>query len=827
MAKNGTYTLSEKAQSIIKTINPHNNWGNYNWIIGSLYAMKEDADPEIVRIVNVDVDRFSAEVSSEDVAVLRNEYAGVIRHCYDKAKNAQLKIYHDERAWEVPSDIVEFCKKAIDPKPEDYTYIPFAGRCEFGLAFDGKCSGYEESLYDWAFDKILIEAFGANVDLTYSESYCIRPDSAEQFDHIVSVPPFLSTATGTPEKFMAEYFRSLLEEHLKEGGNMCLILPLSATYSITWQPFREYLVKNSHSFLTVVISLPAIFSPETSIKCCMFLIEKRENPEGNIIVFEAEGSDFQYAKEPNPLGVSLKIESMLETLSMMDERFVKVAIPGDSNRQYPLLPSRFFIEKELPVLKRGEHFARLRDLVSIVQVDSYKSEELYGRNLTGTETYIRFSSLSDNYMSCNIDISKIPAAPARYITYITEEAGYYASFLNGVIRVGFLPQRIEKLTEDEYWKRALRGDYDAVSYWIGIDGAVFHFRIKVDGEALPDYILRELMSDYVIAQAKRLACLETKTGVALYESDFFNLRIIVPPLEEQERLLKEDQMDAVAKAGNKLDEINEQFRKDIHMMKHSIGQTLANMGNWLAALNDAREEGRGILDDNAVTGGLQTIRVAEVFDRTNTVYKKLRRQIATIDQGYGKVCSTFSLVDFLDQYISDNPVNGVYLVFNSQQYRRRNQNLTAPNAVLDEDEMSSFFSNQSDASLHQEEHLDYPLWFPEEALTIVIDNIISNAISHGHKPSGDPLTILFEIERLGLDTVLFVSNNGLPLSLDMTPDKLFTYGVSTGGGEHAGIGAYQVRNLMEEFDGHAEIISNPDDEFPVKYKLTFTPRNDK
>lgn len=826
MAKNSNYTISEKAQSIIKAINPYDSWGNYNWIIGSLYAMKEDADPEIVSVLKVDVDRFYAEVSSEDIAALRNEYTSVVRYCYDKAKNAQLKIYHDERAWEVPSDIVEFCKKAIDPKPEDYTYIPFAGRCEFGLAFDGRCSGYEVSLYDWAFDKILIEAFGADVELIYSESYCVRPYSAVQYDHIVSVPPFMSTTTGTPEKLMAEYFRSLLEEHLKEGGNMCLILPLSATYSITWQPFREYLVKNSHSFFTVVISLPAIFSPETSIKCCMFLIEKQENPEGNLIVFEAEGNDFQYAKEPNPLGVSLKIESMLETLSIMDERFVKVAIPDDSNRQYPLFPSRFFIEKELPVLKRGEHFARLRDLVSKVHTEIYRGDEFYGRNLTGTETYIRFSSLSDNYMSCNIDKFKIPAAPARYMTYITEEAGYYASFLNGVIRVGFLPERME--TEEEYWKRAFRGDYDSVIHMIGIDGGVFHFRIKVDGEALPDYILRELMSDYVIAQAKRLACLETKTGVALYESDFFNLRIIVPSLEEQERLIKEDRMEAVSKAGHKLEEINEKFRKDIHMMKHSIGQTLANLGNWLDALNDAREEGRGILDDDALTGGLQKVKVAEVFDRTNTVYKKLRRQISTIDQGWGKVCSWFSLVDFLDQYIAENPFKGVSLVFNSQQYRHLNHNLTTPNvSVFDKDEIPLFFSNQSDASIHQEEHLDYPLWFPKEALTIVIDNIVSNAISHGLKPSGEPLTIHFEIERLGLDTVLFVSNNGLPLSLDMTPNTLFTYGVSTGGGEHAGIGAYQVRNLMEEFDGRAEIFSNPDDEFPVKYKLTFTPRNEK
>ena len=820
MAKNSTYTLSEKAQSIIKTINPHNNWGKYNWIIGSLYAMKEDADPEIVRIVNVDVDRFSAEVSSEDVAVLRNEYAGVIRHCYDKAKNAQLKIYHDERAWEVPSDIVEFCKKAIDPKPEDYTYIPFAGRCEFGLAFDGKCSGYEVSLYDWAFDRILIDAFGADVELTYSESYCVRPHSEEQFDHIVSVPPFMSTATGNPEKFMAEYFRSLLEEHLKEGGDMCLILPLSATNSIAWKSFREYLVNNSRSYLTVVISLPAIFSPETSAKCCMFLIERINNPEGNIVVFEADGIDFQYAKEPNPLGVSLKTETMLEALHVLDERFVKV-IPADEfgvkGSQYRITPSRFFLEKEFPTLKDGEKLLPLGDLISLhdIILTGLTPEDL---NPNGTELYVRFSCLSDNYLSCIVDPAKIEPAPARrYDCFMTEEPGYYASFLNGVFRVGYIPQRANN---NKSWLLE-----DPSPTYIGIDNDVLHFRFRPGGAALPNYLLREIMSGYVAAQARRLASGTTRS--VLSGPDFLSLQIVVPPVEEQERILEQDKIDAVKKAGVDLDELNEKFRKDVHMMKHGLGQTVFNLGNWMKMLNYARKAGNGIVDDKAEIGGLVKVKVADIYDNIEAALKVLNRQITTFDMGDSMEKTEFSLTDFIVKYIDEHPRPHVRYEFPLQQHKAYvnipKKDIEGIESIDLENQEINEYQGEEYVALECED-LDLAV-FSKEALTIIFENIVSNAVAHGFTDPDKEYVVHFDFKAEGSNYILYISNNGDPLPAYKDPSEVFIWGNTSGGKDHAGIGGYQVKDLMEHFGGKAEIISTPDEEFTVTYKLTFTKTN--
>lgn len=810
MAQN--YTLSEKSQSIIKAINPQNVAGQYNWIISSLYALKEGTDAEIIRTLNVDVERFSATVSPEDISTLQAEYANVVRFCYDKAKAGDLKIYNDGLPMEIPSDVVEFCKKAIDPKAQDHTFIPFAGRCEFALAFDGKCSGFEISRRALAFDRILLEAFGSDMELEQTDVLCPELDSSKQYDHIVSVPPFMN---GKEEKSIVAYFLSLLEGNLKEGGDMCVILPLSATYSITWKPFREYLVKNSHSFLTVVISLPAIFSPGTSIKCCMFLIEKKDNPDGNFVVFEADGVDFQYAKDPNPLGVSLKTETMLETLSIMDERFVKV-VPSDEivfkGSQYRINPSRFFMEKEFPILKNGETLIPLRDL--IIPFEVYQTgltpDDL---NPGGTDLYVRFSCLSDNYLSCTIDPARIEPAPARFENFITEEPGYYASFMNGAFRVGYIPRRVNK---NKSWLLE-----DSTPTYIGIDGGVFHFRFKIGSAALPNYLLREIMSSYVSAQAIRLASGMTRT--VLSEPDFLSLRIVVPSLEEQERILEQDKIDAIKKAGVDLDELNEKFRKDVHMMKHGIGQTVFNLGNWMKMLKYARKAGNGVVDDNAEIGGLVKVKVADIYDNIETSLKVLNRQLTTFDMGDSMEESKMSLTDFIDKYIAEHPRPHLHYDFPSQQHRAESD-VPMVNVDNSDPKNPKVMEYPGEYVVRKGEATDF-IVFSEEALTIIFENIVSNAVAHGFSDPDKEYVIHIDFVPYGTSYVLTISNNGDPLPAGKDPSEVFIWGKTNGGKEHAGIGGYQVKDLMEHFEGKAEIISTPGQEFTVTYKLTFTKTN--
>ena len=55
----------------------------------------------------------------------------------------------------------------------------------------------------------------------------------------------------------------------------------------------------------------------------------------------------------------------------------------------------------------------------------------------------------------------------------------------------------------------------------------------------------------------------------------------------------------------------------------------------------------------------------------------------------------------------------------------------------------------------------------------------------------------------------------------MNPTEVFTYGHTSGDKEHSGIGGYQILEYMRAFGGNAEIISTPDSDYTVTYKLIF------
>ena len=70
---------------------------------------------------------------------------------------------------------------------------------------------------------------------------------------------------------------------------------------------------------------------------------------------------------------------------------------------------------------------------------------------------------------------------------------------------------------------------------------------------------------------------------------------------------------------------------------------------------------------------------------------------------------------------------------------------------------------------------------------------------------------------------LEIANNGTPIPSDRDTASLFEYGVSSKLHQdgHNGIGCNVIDDIMRRYDGKVEIVSSPEDEFTVKYILTF------
>ncbi|MBO4571775.1 MAG: N-6 DNA methylase [Bacteroidales bacterium] len=815
--KNTTTALSANAKAIVDAYIHQNIFEPHRakaLVIG-LYSRRKNANQEIISVLKESIPTYPLSFTEEEFAILDKEYNEIVKYCHNFIVGLE-KAEVNAGNVHFPSELVELCSKIIASTEEDSLYLPFAGYCDMAFALEAKSvSGFEANLSSVAFSKILFDAYGINGAISSSDTFAPKFEGGEYYDHIISFPPRLSSKDN---RQIAQYTLDLLRGGLSDGGDMSLILPQGDLSSLHWTSFRRYLMENKTKFNVLTISLPAVFMPVTGVKYSLMFIEKRENPDGTFFFMDADRQEFFTVSKENRKQPQLKVESILESLKVRDERYVR-EIDTENNflvNYHSFSPSRCFVYNDLPKLTDGADYFKLGDLVDDLREEGCMDSDFEMQGLP--QRYVRTSHLFDDYMSCSIDYDAISLAPDHYnyfpSVYSAYANGGFAAYVNGTIKVG----QISGMYNPNGF---FTNNPHSNSKLIGVDPYVAHFAPKRYGKAQLDYVLRELTKQYVIQQAKKLA-----VGTVMQQmrsEDFFKLKIAVPSIERQDEILKQDRIAAVEKAGVKVDELNEKFRKDIHMMKHALGQTVFNLSNWMQVLNQARKKGNGILDEKAQIGGLVKVSTGEVFDNIEIAIKVLSRQVSSFDVGYGMKVSQFSLADFIDKYIETHPRPNVKYDFASAQYRA---DYEVPNVDVDDSDPNNLkvIEIPGEPVVLKGEALDY-VEFPEEALSIIVDNIVSNAVSHGFKDPEKVYTIHFEFKPEGTSYILSISNDGEPLPADKDPEDVFVLGHTSGGGDHAGIGGYQVRSLMEDFGGKAEIVSTPGEEFKVTYKLTFTKTN--
>ena len=295
------------------------------------------------------------------------------------------------------------------------------------------------------------------------------------------------------------------------------------------------------------------------------------------------------------------------------------------------------------------------------------------------------------------------------------------------------------------------------------------------------------------------------------QQDILSISIIVPNLiSQQENQCKEDTRSSLTESDRKLLESAETFRRDIHMKKHAIGQAIFNLNNWMKVLQRARRDGNGIVDDNATVGTVHKTKVSDIYANLQAIMQELQIKINKLDSGYGMQSSEIALVDFIEKYIHKNQSPIFQYVFDNLAHRAS----------------QSLYDEERDIILEKGDALEL-VQFPLEALTIIFDNIISNACCHGFKDTANQKNMVkIDILSEGEDYIVTISNNGAPLLTGYNTENVLTYGVSSKEGEgHYGIGGYEVRKLMREFGGDAELISNPNDDFCITYRLIFKSTN--
>ncbi len=761
----------------------------------SLYAMMDGANPEVLNILSDSLKILSDYLSKEDIDILRAEYPAVMNYCFEKRDPFNEAMYYvDKNGYTnkmLPKSLLELCQQLASPNKGDDVFLPYAGFAQIALLMpEANYSGFELNADRWALSQMMLHASGIPSAIMLTGDMHMSLPKEKLYNYIFSMPPF---ATGREERGVVDNIYELATKHLAEKGALCCILPETFCYSASgWFEVRKILLDYPDQFSTIVITLPQLPNMFSSTNLCVFCLVKDGN--GDVMLMDASRNDaFMVMHDPDYYeDWYINVDSIIATLkhgSMDYCWFGKAELLSDS---VDLTPSRYLVKNILPEpnTRKGEVRYRIGDLIELVSTTHVDMGET-------KHPLLGMKELSDNYLNCDIAYSAVPWKKPQSARALTENC-LLVGFIGGKFKVG----KTIDLSEELY---------------VTLRPEIIPFRLK-SKEVSEEFLLRSFMlNDNLREQAKMLS-----TGVTisrLKKQDLLDLVIVVPSKEEQSRLASQDTKSTISEAEQKLKDIYEEFRRDMHMKKHAIGQTIFNLNNWWKILQRARREGNGVIEDNAVIGRNQKVSVKEIHDNIQQIIGQLQQQISKFDRGNGLVPENISLTDFIEDYIEKHKSPLFRFDYDAASHYHIIDNIGAEEVYDEKGNIIGFTGGKT-----EECTFEYAV-FPPEALTIIFDNIVSNACCHGFDGREDEPNrniIKIELSTEGTDHIISISNNGKPVSEIVTEDYVFTYNSSTQNGKnHFGIGGYEVKRLMKEFDGDAEFISRPEDRFPVVYRLVF------
>lgn len=761
----------------------------------SLYGTMPFAKKEVLEALG----RFNVNLSDfltrDEICVLQKEYAAVIPFCFQRTDMDRNAIVHGmDGVLHLPVSLVELCMEMAGDTSKKSVYLPYSGDGSFALYCEGAdVKGFEISQVSWAISQILTSILPASQSIVLSHSSgedAAFQDGSEQYDLVFSFPPILDKREG--RKVVDTIYRAITKQ-LKDNGELYAILPQSfCSASQGWFDVRKILLDYYGQYSVLIVSLPPMFQPVTSMPLC--LVNFVKDGRGLICLVDASGPEF-FARQDvaGTKELVLKGQSILETIKKQDEKHVWVGSVKDLNSTLDLTPARYILDQNLPEKYEGHRTVQLRKLIDTVPLGK-GSREIEATPLLGMK------ELSFKYLNCDINYGSIPVKQDRLYRVLTSDA-LLVGFIGGKFKVG----RIKGLSLEQY---------------VSLRSEVLAFKIT-SKEVTEEYLLRSILSDFAEIQANAMATGFPITRLA--EKDLLDIRIPVPSLEDQERICKDDTRASLSESDRKIIESFEEFRNDMHMKKHAIGQTIFNLNNWWKALQKARKEGNGVVKDTATIGRTQPITVSEIYDSIQEVISQLQQQISKFDRGNGLEIKNFALTEFIEDYIDRKKSPLFAFLYDSTPHHASSE---LRDYVINEE--TGAVSGGNNVILEIGSPIEY-VDFAPEALTIILDNIVSNACSHGFEGREDGLNIIrIDLTTEGNYCVVSVSNNGEPLDPHMSVKDVFTYSrTSKNGKGHFGIGGYEVRKLMREFGGDAEFVSDPDSEYPVTYKLIFHNTNIK
>lgn len=809
-----TVLTSEAKAIVVSFLNSQSIFSEPNKrLMVSLYSLMPGANPKVIGILNKYRVSLSDHFRESDIELLKSEYPAVVKYCYDLNNCGGVASVRADKQF-LPQSLIDLCMGIAEPKAGSSVLVPYSGDGSFAYhVADCIVDGFEINEISWAFSQVLLHSQHAVTSIKLQDT--IDSDS-KQYEYIFSFPPMLPGSEG---RKVVDLVYDLITKRLQEGGELYCILPMNfCSVGSGWFDVRKILWDYRGQYSVLVVSLPPILQPMSGVSLCLLHVKK--NHKDIVALMDATGEEFSARRDVAGYKEHvLKVQSIIETINSQDEKYVWVGNSKQLTGSVSLQPSRYLLSQNIPSPKKGERSFKLSDIIQLIPMTRRDEETLQiiaRRNRLAHSSeedlsvnpkeraaifaryrelekqacpLIGMKELSSSYLNCDINRYALNVSPGVASQYLTSDC-LLIGFIGGKFKVG----RLHGITPAT--PVALRNEV---------------IPVKLSSDVVTeDFLLRCIMSEPTEYQARMLAT--GTTILRLNKQDLLSIVINVPELkDQQEAICKEDTRSSLTEADRKLIESHEEFRKDMHMKKHAIGQTLFNLNNWWNALQQARKEGDGIVADNATTGKIRKISVSKIYDSLQNAIDQLQQQINKFDRGNGLAIKKFALTSFIEDYIARKQSPLFEFLYNGTLHHTKGFEYEGCE-----------FNETSDAP---HEYVE----FAPDALEIIFDNIVSNACSHGFKGRENKRNFIkIELKSEGDNYVIVLSNNGKAMHNQIKPEEVFIYGKTSEMGKasdktekHFGIGGYEVQKLMREFGGTAEFVSEPESDFPVSYKLTF------
>lgn len=750
--------------------------------------------PEEYKPIEVYIRFFKDKILSEDEwNFLLENYGATIEYLFSIREKWNIQ---PVEVFSITCDLQELIAKTTRPDAGSKVFIPFVGYGDFAMMFPGcEVSGFTLDARSACFVNIRMQAAGIKGHINSKPS----PENIENFLPEEKQDLICCDIDSEWLEYKGQF--SLLKEiknYLTDNGSMVVLTSAAVLTSSRKEAVegRNFLVESCA--LDAIVQLPHTSKKTNIDKFLIYATNRVRKEKFSMVMLDASFAIRQVGFERNFSRIDVKrIMEVLDAAINPDAAHTEAS--EDSNKVMRTIP---YVALDLDILLPGYYLSQpvdkkglvpLTELVSVIRPTKEHLQKVLAFDPKGlTDKFADAKIVLQNAESLDAGqnrtsklVKSIPAVPCVFLLVFGRS-----------VKVGYSRTNDPQASIRTY--------------------SLFSCLQPKEGYSL-EYISALLLSEPVRKQLLNIASGST----AAHFNEHLLCKVLVPmhDKEQQLMLVNETAMASLSEREKQLMAEREQYERNIRLRKHALTQSLSSFGSMFNTLNNYRKRQGGFLTDTDIVSQVRDTTVADVFEyldsRLNTIQTKLAA-IADVDIDYGEP-KHIDPQAFIKSYTAKHVAEWTNFV-PKVSWSPQDTNLATEDIISPYD---------GEVILKKGEPIT-TLVFPEAALEHVFNNIVSNAMAHGFKDATrSNYKLRFAWFTEGTSVVIQIENNGEPIPADVNVDDILSYGFSTRLNEdgHNGIGGSEIASIMKMYDGKVSVEALSDEEFTVRYTLTFEESN--